>query len=190
MEIAVAWEIIERVAGEHAPDVAATLRPPATDADLARLAAAVGRELPADLVASLKIHDGQEDPTRLLGLADLHLLLGVEEMIEQHAMLDDVLGNDLDSDEYEWMTPVKVRTIPNCQGWLQFTDIEGSGLAVDLDPLPAGAVGQVIWLPVDGPTPEPVATSYGAWLGDIATKLDDGAFEVGDLGITLLRPAD
>lgn len=190
LEIAAAWEIIERVLGEHAPDVVATFRAPVSDADLGRLAATVGRELPADLVASLRIHDGQEDPGRLIGFVDFHILLGAEEMIDQHAMLAGALGSDLDSDECDWMTPDKVRTISNCQGWLQFADAEGQGLAVDLDPLPAGDIGQVIWLPGDGPTPAPITTSYGAWLGDVATKLDDGAFEVSDLGVTLIRAAD
>ena len=32
----------------------------------------------------------------------------------------------------EWMVPDKVRTVMNCRGWLQFTDAEGRGYALDL----------------------------------------------------------
>lgn len=190
-DIARAWETIERVLAEHLPEVAATLRPPATDAQLARLADAVG-ELPEDFAAGLRIHDGQDNPTRLLDVYDHLTFLSVDAMLEHHEMRIDALGDDVDTDEYDWMSPERVRAIPNCRGWLQFTDSEGEGHALDLDPLPAGERGQIIWLPVDGPTPEPVAPSYGAWLADLAQRLDAGAFRVDpDLGLWLERsPAE
>lgn len=92
------------------------------------------------------------------------------------------LGDDDGSAQiYEWMTPHKVRTVMNCRGWLQFTDAEGNGYAVDLDPLPAGQAGQVIYLPIDGPTPEPEFDSYTAWLSHYAQKLDAGEFTVSEM---------
>lgn len=186
-EITRAWATIERVLTEHLPEVAATLRPGASDASLARLTQAVG-PLPESLVESLRIHDGQDNPTRLLDVYDHLTLLSVDAMLEDHQMRLDVLGGDVDSVEYAWMTPHRVRTIPNCRGWLRFTDSEGQGHAVDLDPLQDGERGQVIWLPVDGPTPAPVAPSYGAWLTDLARRLDAGAFAVDDLGGLWLEP--
>lgn len=181
-----AWVTIERVLRERVPAVAETLRPAASEASLARLSEAVGT-LPDDLVASLRIHDGQDNPTHLLDLFDYLTLLSAEAMLEDHRMRLDVLGGDPDSDEYSWMTPDRVRTIPNSRGWLRFTDSDGTGHAIDLDPLPAGQLGQVIWLPNDGPTPTPIAASYGAWLTSLAGCLADGDFTVDDdLGVLRL----
>ena len=47
--------------------------------DIERLSATVARELPADFVASLRRHDGQDNPTRFLDLIDHYTLLGVED---------------------------------------------------------------------------------------------------------------
>ncbi|WP_139980391.1 SMI1/KNR4 family protein [Nocardioides litoris] len=182
MDVGEAWEAIERVLRAHLPAVAATLRPPAAAGDLERLAEQVGHDLPADLLASLAVHDGQDNPTRLLDVFDHHTLLGVDGMAERHRLLDAAFGSDPDSDDYAWMTPDQVRTVPNLRGWLPVTESEGTGYAVDLDPLPTGTVGQVIWLPVDGPTPAPVAASYGAWFSGLAEQLAAGAFEVDETG--------
>lgn len=175
--VAAAWRSIERVLTEHRPDVLATLRPGASDESLARLAEAAG-PLPSALVASLRVHDGQENPTRMLDVYEHFTFLGVDAMLEDHAMRCDVLGDDVDADDYAWMTADRVRTIPNSRGWLRFTLSEGTGHAIDLDPLPDGERGQVIWLPIDGPTPEPIAASYEAWLTGLARQLDAGAFTV------------
>ncbi len=177
MQIDQAWDIIDRVLHDHAPLVAQTLRPPASQADLDRLAATVGHTLPSDLVTSLKIHDGQDNPSFLQDLFDHHTLLSAAAMVTHSDMRADALGDDID-DVSQWMVPDKVRTIMNCRGWLQFTTSESFGWAVDLDPLPAGEVGQVIWLPVDGPTPEPEFPSYRDWLSQLAQALDAGAFRV------------
>ncbi len=185
MEIDDAWDIIERVLHDRLPAVAATLRGPVSDDDLVRLATTAGQELPEDFAASLRRHDGQANPTRLLDLFDHHTLLSVDAMIETSEMRAGALGDDLD-EVYDWMTPDKVRPIMNCRGWLQFTDTEGDGYALDLDPLPAGEPGQVIYLPIDGPTPEPEFPSYRRWLSSYAEKLDAGAFRIDDtLGLWL-----
>ncbi|WP_208378846.1 hypothetical protein [Cumulibacter soli] len=90
MNIDDAWDTIERTLRELSPDVAATLRGPAAEADLDRLALTVGRDLPADLLQSLRRHDGQDNPTRLLALYDHHTLLSARAMVEQSDMLADV----------------------------------------------------------------------------------------------------
>ena len=67
--ISEAWATIERVLRDRVPAVAETLRPAASEASIARLSGALGT-LPDDLVASLRIHDGQDNPTQLLDLVD------------------------------------------------------------------------------------------------------------------------
>lgn len=186
MDVDASWDIIDRVIYDRLPAVAETLRGPVSDEDLERLVSTTGRELPADFVTSLRRHDGQDDPSGLLDLFDLHTLLSADAMIACSDMRAGALGTDVDSEDYSWMTPDKVRTIPNCRGWLQFADAQGDGYALDLDPLPAGTPGQIILLPADGPTPAPEFTSYGAWLACLAEKFDAGAFRIDDtLGLVL-----
>jgi len=61
-----AWARIETWLKAHAPVSAASLRPPADDEAIADAQRRVGVRLPAELVASLRRHDGvdQEDITR------------------------------------------------------------------------------------------------------------------------------
>lgn len=185
MHIDAAWDIIERVLHDRLPAVAETLRGPVSDEDVQRLASTAAQDLPEDFVMSLRRHDGQSNPTRLLDLFDHYTLLSADAMIDTSDMRVDALGDDVD-DLIGWMTPEKVRPIMNCRGWLQFADAEGSGYALDLDPLPAGTPGQIISLPVDGPTPTPEFPSYGAWLSLYAEKLDAGAFRIDEtLGLWL-----
>ena len=180
MDIDAAWDVIERVLHDRLPEVAETLREPISDDNLDRLAGTVRQDLPEDFVASLRRHDGQTNPTGLLDLFDHLTLLSAEAMIEHSDMLVDARGDDLDDDAYSWMTPDKVRTIPKCRGWLQFTAAETAGYALDLDPLPAGDRGQVIYLPIDGPTPAPEFPSFRAWLSTYAERLDAGQFQIDD----------
>lgn len=182
MDIDAAWDIIERVLHDRLPEVAKTLRGPISEANLDRLAGTVGQHLPEEFVVSLRRHDGQTNPTGLLDLYDHLTLLSAEAMVEHSDMLVAALGDDLDDDAYSWMTPDKVRAIPNCRGWLQFTAAESAGYALDLDPLPAGDRGQVIYLPIDGPTPAPEYPSFREWLSTYAEKLDAGQFQIDENG--------
>jgi cell wall assembly regulator SMI1 len=181
------WTIIERVLQEQSPTVFTTLRGPVSPDDLDALARTVGRPLPDDLVESLRRHDGQDNPTQLEDLFDHYTLLSARAMIEQSDMLADAVGDDAD-DVIEWMEPDHVRAIANCRGWLQFTAAEVQGHALDLDPLPAGQAGQIIHLPIDGPTPLPEYSSYRVWLSDLARRLEAGAFTVDDGGSIQLNP--
>lgn len=181
MDIDSAWDIIERVLQEHLPEVAETLRGPANDEELSRLKDEIGRDLPEDLVASLHRHDGQDNPTQLLDIFDHNTLLSIDAMIEKHELNADVLGDDIE-DTYDWMEPDKVRTIPNSRGWLQFTSAEGNGYAIDLDPLPAGQIGQILYLPIDGPTPAPEFSSYLEWISTLAQRLESGEFTIEGTG--------
>jgi cell wall assembly regulator SMI1 len=55
------WDRLEAYLREYAPPVLATLNPPATDAQIRAAEQRLERKLPADLIASLKVHDGQRE---------------------------------------------------------------------------------------------------------------------------------
>src|SRR3954468_21182442 len=57
------WQRMEEYLRAHARAVLPPLRPPATDADIARAEQALGAPLPPELVESLKVHDGQRQET-------------------------------------------------------------------------------------------------------------------------------
>jgi cell wall assembly regulator SMI1 len=57
-----AWQRIEGWLAAHAPATAATLAKPAPDAEISQTQQAIGVPLPADLVASLRRHDGTTGP--------------------------------------------------------------------------------------------------------------------------------
>src|SRR5262249_49298569 len=58
--VAASWAVIHKWLDRHAPLVREKLNPPTDEAALARLATAVGRELPEDFLASYRIHDGAD----------------------------------------------------------------------------------------------------------------------------------
>ncbi|MDJ1371687.1 SMI1/KNR4 family protein [Gulosibacter molinativorax] len=179
MDIDDAWNIIERVLYDRLPRVAQTLRGPVTGDAVERLEREIGHPLPADFVRSLERHDGQSNPTRLLDLFDHHTLLSADAMVEMSKIRVSALGDDR-ANFIDWITPDKVRPVVNCRGWLQFTDSEGDGYAMDLEPLPAGEVGQIFYLPMDDPEAPIEFASFGAWLSSYAEKLDAGAFRIDD----------
>src|SRR5436190_21108144 len=84
------WRRIERVLADAVPETFATLAPPAGDADIAFVERAIGARLPADLAASLRVHNGQADPSRLHIVAPYWLLMGTAEIAETWRMLTDI----------------------------------------------------------------------------------------------------
>lgn len=59
--VAELWDYIEAWCAKHKPGLSLQLRPGATEKQIVAAEKALGRKLPADFRASVKIHDGQED---------------------------------------------------------------------------------------------------------------------------------
>lgn len=152
----------------------APFRPPATDADLARLAASIGRPVPADLASLLRVADGQEPADGTYGPVNLHRFLGVDEIIALHGMLGETVG-DLSE-------PVAQPSAYSCTvwspAWIPFMASEGDCYAIDLAPGETGVVGQVFSRPNVPDLEPPLADSIPAFLRKIVDVVDDGAYEV------------
>ena len=168
--VATIWDIIERELAKHAPTVLPTLNGPATDADIRKLESAIGYTLPDDVSASLKRHNGQNDPTRLQLLCEAGILLSVEGMLEAWGMLTDLerdFAGDFPNREFEWWN----------SAYLPVADYEGDYLCVNLLPDSCGEVLQHVH---DGNIEHNIFPSFTDWLQSVATVLSENRFAIDD----------
>jgi cell wall assembly regulator SMI1 len=169
------WQRIERVLLEHVPDTAATLAPPATDQELDTLETTIGLKLPADLRASLRIHNGQNDSTRCHSFTVEGMFLGASEIARQWKMVTGI-------DEGE-----RARGGPGYGRWwktscIPFTHSDGDMLCVDMDPELGDQIGEIVCHVHDSEIERGIAASFGDWLASVADRLDAGRFTVDEYG--------
>ena len=69
------WQQLEIWLASNQPGSLLDLNPPASDSDIQALEETIGIHLPADFIATLKIHNGQKGQAR--GILMLPLLCGV-----------------------------------------------------------------------------------------------------------------
>jgi cell wall assembly regulator SMI1 len=181
--ISASWKQIEQTLQQHAPATSKALGRPATERQVALLEKKIGRRLPADLVSSLRIHNGTCDPSRLATLFNNEFLLSAAAMAQSWGVMKQLL----DDGHFEpGGCPItKTRKTKNDQwwnpAWLPITDDNSDGFVLDLDPARQGKVGQVFYFYHDGARPrEVVAPSYGAWLQNLAKALVRGKFKARD----------
>lgn len=128
---------------EHAPGAIADLRPPAKD--LSKLAAALGRPLPPDLLAYWGLHDGGISIFEYAGLSSadaLRIRAGLEKL-RKAGTFDD---HEIFEQSVPRLQPVKWHT-----AWIPLAqDGCGNMYCIDLEPGPKGQVGQVIRWEVAG----------------------------------------
>jgi cell wall assembly regulator SMI1 len=176
-DIQTAWDRIEAFLAAHAPHVLATLRPGATDAEIRELETSVGTALPPAFVESLRRHDGQDDPSRMADLFNFNHLLSVRQIIDDRAMKLDLFDG---WGEIEWLVPDKIKNVTWSPGWIPFTEADGDGYVLDLDPTERGTLGQIFYrLHDDNPT-ELTATSFAEFLSRIGEGLSNGDYEMND----------
>lgn len=174
------WSRIERVLEQHAPATAATLAPPATDEQLAALEAAIGQTLPADLRASLKVHDGQCDATRCHVFCGEGVFLSTAEMADRWRITTEIDDNNQFSAQSAQGPWWKASCIP-------FTEAEGNMLCVDMDTSLGAQVGEVVCHVHDGEIERGISSNYGTWLTALAARLQSGQFQVDDYGYLWLK---
>jgi cell wall assembly regulator SMI1 len=182
--IAKSWRAIEEVLWENAHSVYRALRRPATDAQIARLAKLVPARLPRDFVQSLRVHDGLRNS--YLGrvrLFDYNALLPISAIISEYRMIcrhqaqfggsGGQAGNDPGvRNDARWRP-----------GWVPIMDADGDKLILDLDPAPAGSVGQVFeWSNTGSTWLRVLAPSFGEWLAGLAETLSKRHFGLDEFG--------
>ncbi len=187
-DLATTWHRIEAWLGAHVPRLAADLAGPAPATAIAAAEAAFGQPLPADLVASVAIHDGQRGAGfELFGRWGL---MSLDRAVEYWRMFEDLAA----AGTFEGTLPIAahgpVRAVWWTPAWLPFAvDARGDVLALDLDPTEGGRRGQVIRYLHDRARREVIAPDLGAWLAAIADDLEADRYEVVAGGAQLaLRP--
>jgi cell wall assembly regulator SMI1 len=172
------WRRIDGYLHRHAPRVAASIAPPASAADVAELQAAIGRVLPNDLAASLRIHNGQVDPTRLWVFTDGGRLLDCRGIAEMWRMTESInreeSGRSPPVPESDYVPPLwwKSSLIP-----FTFDDV-GDMLCTDTDPQLGRARGHVVMHVHNDGLTRPLARNFSEWLASVADKLEAGALVV------------
>ncbi len=184
-EVAQTWRRMEGWLGAHAADVARWLRPPADESSIERVEAQIGCGLPADLRASLGVHDGQVENAAVWGRWEYHrvdaiagawsLLRG---LVDQGAFTtdDDPLIATVGPVRPRWWDPA----------WIPFAvDMAGDRLCVDMNPAPGGTPGQVVLFVHDAAHRAVVATSFGAWLSETLAAMEAGHIVPDEFGESL-----
>ncbi|RSN25572.1 hypothetical protein DMC61_27740 [Amycolatopsis sp. WAC 04169] len=171
--------IIER----ELPDAAPFL-PGASEQELDRLATETGLVLPAELRDLLSVSAGQDDPDQLNGPLNFHHFLTVDEIVEMHRMLTDVVGDLAEPVEQ----PACLQWTVWSESWLPFLAFQGDCYFLDLAPGERGTLGQVVFRPNVPDFDDPVAPSLTAFLARAAdlveaghVKAEDGTLVVPDL---------
>ncbi|MBY0231748.1 MAG: SMI1/KNR4 family protein [Gemmataceae bacterium] len=181
--VAESWRRIEAWFAANLPEALATLRPPATEADLAAVEARIGQPLPADFRASYLIHDGQDVTSETCGLG---ILFGRHIVPLRHDCGDSVMWlyehrvehewppeHLFDYEEWEYLPPDSMRKVESGPGWVPFYYDSGRNyIGIDLEPGPNGVRGQVIPFGTDYQFRPVLAQSFGHLLEDIADELE------------------
>jgi len=177
-DVTSAWARIDGWLEAHAPHVLRNLAGPASNGQIAACENAVGAELPGDVLASYRVHNGQ--PKEDAGLLYGQVLLPLKEVVRQwegwKELVEDGTFKDVESDPDEG-----VRRDWYHLAWVPLTyDGGGYHFCVDLDPAPGGTRGQVISFWHDDPQRGVVARSLGQWLADFADELEAGKLVYSD----------
>lgn len=166
------WRTIETWLKSNAPDVLAGLNPPASAQQIAHAEAVLGIKLPADCVATFRLHNGQHSNSP--GLFDAWEFLSLERILDEWRVWKDLLdGGDFKDARSnpsgitvtDWWSPL----------WIPLTyDGAGNHDSLDLNPGPKGRSGQIIKMWHDDSDRPLVASSYAEWIAGYASDMERG----------------
>jgi cell wall assembly regulator SMI1 len=168
------WDRIDAWLRLNAPGIHDSLRPGATDLEIAETEQFLGVTFPEAVRESYRIHDGQssEGP----GLIDAWELLSLERIKDEWKVWKDLLdGGDFEGNESE--PEEGVRGDWWNDRWVPLT-YSGSGdhHSLDLDPAPEGTTGQIILMWHDMAERPLIAPSFEAWMEQFADDLEAGLY--------------
>lgn len=164
-----AWKKLETILYNTASDLLADLAPPASHEEISNLERALGVSLPADFVACLKIHNGQQGVSH--GLFEDYEFLSTSRILQEWSIWKELL----DSGDFNGMKSfpqVGIRSDWWNPAWIPFTyNGAGDHLCLDLSPTDAGISGQIITLWHDDGAREKQADSFAQWFMQYIEKM-------------------
>jgi cell wall assembly regulator SMI1 len=168
---------------QHLPEAAQSLRPPASEADLTVLATETGLDLPPAFLDLYRWHDGQERGCTgvFYGLE----FLPISRVLEEWRFA----AREAESLPFAEATPTAVvRRASANRHWIPFAaDGGGNFLAIDLQPGPRGARGQVINFGRDEILQYALTRNVSEFIDWVVGELARGNVSIGE-GAGNLRP--
>lgn len=168
------WQRLTQWAAQHAPDIA--FNPGASAVEIDAAEAALGLRFPAELRAYLQLANGERwNSAGFIGDWPLLPLKAiVREALEMRALVDsgDLGDNAADPSPHTrglWWNPAWIPLVTSGSGHL---------ICVDLDPGPAGQVGQIILFLHDDSPRYRIAESLRAWFARLADDLERGLYHI------------
>ncbi|HEY9761422.1 MAG TPA: SMI1/KNR4 family protein [Trichocoleus sp.] len=168
------WARIDAWLMANAPGVLKTLQPGASDAQIEAFEKVLGVQLPEDVKASFRIHNGQSDHE--YGLMDGRELLSLDRIQDEWLVWKDLLDSHMFED-IEGDPEPGIRSDWWNAAWIPLThDGGGNHDCLDLAPAQGGTVGQIISMWHDEAERERLAPSFRAWLTQLANGLESGQY--------------
>jgi cell wall assembly regulator SMI1 len=179
------WDRLKAHFEEHAPAVLDTLNSAAAESKIRAAEKRLGISLPADFIASLKVHNGQIPNRISLVPAEHNRLRRSVATWGYLSPLDQVVRDTLDerkgmaslsfdADTFRYRGPVRHT---GDWSWVVFVN-SGSGnrLGLDLNPPPSGHVGQVLSIIHDPDSLYVLAPSYREWFQALVERYESGRY--------------
>ncbi|HEY7348277.1 MAG TPA: SMI1/KNR4 family protein [Ktedonobacterales bacterium] len=176
------WKRIEVWLATHASHILGYLQPGATDEEIRQAEVVMGVELPEDVKASYRLHNGSAH----LPLIERLSLNSLEEMVQLWQGMKRILDDQDPTDEYIFgvdeeqsdLEPLPVKAVWWCPKWIPLLEFgNGDGLYVDLAPGPKGRSGQLVsFWHEDASMNDLVAPSWQAYLSAFADDLEAGKY--------------
>lgn len=169
------WKQIEAWLEEHAPRALQDLNEGATAKEIGAAEKLLGVELPEDVQASYRIHDGQIGGAPLMGewqLLSLKLMKSRWKILKgsyDKGKFEESVVKPVGPVKAEWWNPQWIPIAYNGAGDLY---------CLDFDPAPKGKVGQIISFWHVDDKREVIAPGFRAWLKEYAADLKADRYSV------------
>jgi len=168
------WQTIATWLADNHPAARGSFRPPADPSAIAEAERALGKTLPDDYRAFLRLHDGQEALGPMVAFCTL---LPVAELAPESRSLAELLGEGgFDSSEVD----TGIAPVAWDPGWVVIGRFNRSALVLDLAPAEGGTRGQIFTLHVDDDHRRIVAASFSDLLARFFREVQDGTIDLED----------
>nr|WP_290227629.1 SMI1/KNR4 family protein [Trichocoleus desertorum] len=184
------WLDLERWLSNHLPEVLTDLNSGCSNEELRELERGLNCELPEDFKAFYRHHNGQQGQTT-------GLFLGLEFLSAASLYSEWATWRDLTLEDEEIATEIESESFPQDAiktlyinlKWIPIArDGGGNHLGIDLDPGPAGTVGQVINFGVDEERKFVLAASLTDFIAWMLDQYRSGNYQANERSLALREP--